>query len=56
MTRDEWIEQGFAALRDNGPGALALNPHWRPQATRLRRAAPLRLRRFPVELAERLIA
>ena len=26
MTRDEWIEQGFAALRDNGPGALALTP------------------------------
>jgi hypothetical protein len=40
-----------AASAAGAPGALTLNPHWRPQAARLRRAAPLGLRLLPLPLA-----
>lgn len=46
----------IAASTAGAPGALALNPHWRPQAARLRRAAPLGLRLLPLPLATARIA
>lgn len=51
---DALIEEVAASVARR-PGALLLNPHWRPQSARLRRAGPLRLLRVPAPLAEPLL-
>lgn len=51
---DALIEEIRDSMRRR-PGALSVNPHWKPQSARLRRAGPLRLLRIPVPLGERMV-
>ncbi|MGG7565838.1 sulfotransferase family 2 domain-containing protein [Rhodovulum sp. DZ06] len=51
---DALIEEAAASIA-RAPGAMKLNPHWRPQAARLHRARALRLLRIPVPAAEKMV-